>query len=115
MTEINLTKEERDAWLIAQPLILRFANNDRSQLVNGILAIDAACVVFDRLEKTAGIEPLSKEHAGLILQTGGWGIPNEIANTLRMKKLISDDSATDYGDAVCAELNKQCGGDNGKG
>lgn len=65
MTDITLTKEQVKAWRVIQDMLLE--HKDKIDLCKPLAdfthAMFTSLARFDRLEKTAGIEPLSVRHA----------------------------------------------------
>lgn len=104
------TQEQRDAWEVMKPIIDAY----RSRGKDFYDALIYAAAEFDRQKATCGIEPLSTEHAALIILDSGYPVAFLIADTLGKlvcpapKNESRAHAITDRGREVLANLNAMC-------
>ncbi len=98
----EFTKEQREAWRVIREL-------DEIQMwcPASLGRLDEAAARFDQREATCGIEPLSEEHARLILSVNGYAGTTKLVQN-KLVEFPQTDKLTDKGRAVLANLNAMC-------
>ncbi len=97
------TKEEREAWRVFKPSYL----TEFGETGYACRKFDEAAARFDQREATCGIEPLSEEHARLILSVNGYAGTTKLVQN-KLVEFPQTDKLTDKGRAVLANLNAMC-------
>lgn len=96
------SKEQREAWRVLRPLYEKVYSEGAKWHL-----FEQAAARFDQREATCGIEPLSEEHARLILTVTGYVGTRKLVQN-KLVEFGQTDKLTDKGRAVLANLNAMC-------
>ena len=103
------TKEQREAWrVIRERYVLSFNISHYTDAGSVGRMFDLAASRFDACEATCGIEPLSEEHARLIIANGNYASQQKLVSKDLLRESMGTYYITDRGREVLANLNAMC-------